>query len=671
LFARRNISIVPLFILALVSLDVNVAVAAEDDGGTTSIFRMGAGAKNIAFGGALCAYWKDSYSSLWNPALLYYSEKNEVGLFHTSLFDESVTYSSLISSYPFVDAGVISAGAIQLRVGGIERRDSENRVLPGELRNTQTRYFVGYANRIVSGLTGGLLLKLDRYAQGQYLANGFGVDVGFAVRNAISSSVIDEISFGLSFENIIEPTVSLVSEEVGDPRGIRSGISISRHISRSVDDRVTLALDFSRSRYSEATIHIGAGYQIKRLMAVNFGWDDGDVTFGCGFNVRYLDIDYAYRSTELGGNHLFSLTLRFGHSRTEKLAERQKRREEMLAKELESKITSYEQSFISTALETAEKNLANGEYGKALENYQRVLLWEPDNEQAKVGVRMSRAFIYVQRGDSLYSLGSYTDALFSYREAESNYSTPDIVERISTCEKKIGEIADRKRIVGEIFTHSLDLYAEKRWLEAIKGFEKVLELDPSNEAAGTYISRAKEKINSERELLLSRVDALVKGKSFVKAISLLRVAIDKNPSDTLLANRLNSVMADKRSYLARTAVKRLKKRETKRKTITNEEMERFRNDYEAGIEYFKHGNFRLAVSKWEPVWRVAPDFEKVEEYLIKAYQYYGMELYTAHKYEEALDTWQNILRIDPNNEKATRYINRTREELNKLRGFSG
>jgi len=30
-----------------------------------------------------------------------------------------------------------------------------------------------------------------------------------------------------------------------------------------------------------------------------------------------------------------------------------------------------------------------------------------------------------------------------------------------------------------------------------------------------------------------------------------------------------------------------------------------------------------------------------------------------------------LLRIDPNNEKATRYINRTTEELNKLRGFSG
>ena len=76
-----------------------------------------------------------------------------------------------------------------------------------------------------------------------------------------------------------------------------------------------------------------------------------------------------------------------------------------------------------------------------------------------------------------------------------------------------------------------------------------------------------------------------------------------------------------------------------------------------------------AVEKWEPVWRKAPSFEKISEYLMRAYQYYGMQLYTDHKYEEALRAWQNILRIDPNNEKALRYINRTREELDKLKGI--
>ena len=225
--------------------------------------------------------------------------------------------------------------------------------------------------------------------------------------------------------------------------------------------------------------------------------------------------------------------------------------------------------------------------------------------------------------------------------------------------------------MSEIFTHSLDLYAEKKWVEAIRGFEKVIELDPENKVAEAYIGRAKEKIRRERELLLSRVDVLVQGKSFDRAISLIRTAIEKNPSDTLLAAKLKGVMAEKRRYLARSAVKKARSAEIKRRTISDEEMNRFRSDYEAGIEYFKHGNFRAAIGRWEPIWRMAPDFEKVAEYLIKAYQYYGMELYSGHRYEQALETWQNILRIDPDNEKAIRYINRTREELNKLRGFSG
>ena len=90
-----------------------------------------------------------------------------------------------------------------------------------------------------------------------------------------------------------------------------------------------------------------------------------------------------------------------------------------------------------------------------------------------------------------------------------------------------------------------------------------------------------------------------------------------------------------------------------------------------GVRYFRAGNFSRAIAEWETVWRSYPEYEKVDEYLVKAYQYRGMEYYAQHQYEEALEVWGRILEVDPDNEKAIRYITRTREELSRLEGYTG
>ncbi len=104
---------------------------------------------------------------------------------------------------------------------------------------------------------------------------------------------------------------------------------------------------------------------------------------------------------------------------------------------------------------------------------------------------------------------------------------------------------------------------------------------------------------------------------------------------------------------------------------TREELEKVRPLYERGAEYFRAGKFDLAVTEWESIWNKYPGYENLDEYLIKAYQYWGMELYTQHKYDEALEIWQRILKVDSNNEKALRYIQRTQEELGQLRSLTG
>jgi len=443
-------------------------LSAEEDWGVESPFALGAGSRGIAMGSAAAAVWGDSYALFWNPAGLYFIERNEADIFHTSLFDESTTYSSLLYSHPFLDIGVISLGAVQLRVGGIEQRDSENSVIEGELKNLQTRYHLCYAKDLYKGFAGGLNLKLDRYDMGTYVGSGFGVDLGLGLETPVQSPVIDGMSVGLALVNLVEPTISLVEREVGDPRSFRVGFSLWRTISSRMNDRLLFSMDFDKNRYAEAHFHIGGEYRIYEFFSVRGGWDAGLPTFGCGFQLNHVNFDYAYRSTDLGGNHLFSLIFRFGSSRTEKLAERQKRRDKELKIQVEEQVDLFEEQFVTFALESGKESLDSGRFEEAIDHYQRVLLWSPGDEEAGRGLMLARASFFAQQGDSLMQGGNFAEALFSYRTAYESLQAPEIMERIEFCEKQIEEMSDRRQVVDDILSRSLELYTSREWEEAVK-----------------------------------------------------------------------------------------------------------------------------------------------------------------------------------------------------------
>jgi len=291
----------------LIAGSLSPALRADEDAGTSSPFGIGSGGRIISMGSAGASLGGSSFSLHWNPSNLRYLERGELSIFHTSFFDPSVTYSSMYGSFPFLDIGVLSAGAVQLRITGIERRDSENMLLTDDLDNVQTRYVLGYARNIYRGLAAGVSMKLDRYSQGPYVANGFGVDAGLSVRTALELPVIDGLSAGLALTNIIEPDITLVSEQSGDPRTFRAGFSLWRAVFNRIEDRLLIAADISRNRYSETHFHVGCEYSINSMFAFRGGWSRGIPTFGCGFNLDDFTLDYAYRDTELGGNHLFSM----------------------------------------------------------------------------------------------------------------------------------------------------------------------------------------------------------------------------------------------------------------------------------------------------------------------------------------------------------------------------
>jgi tetratricopeptide (TPR) repeat protein len=644
------------------------ARAGSDDGGTTSPFGLGAGGRSIAMGGAAAALSGNSYVLFWNPAGLSRVERDEANLFHTSLFEESATYSALALSHPFLEIGVVSFGVIQLRVGGIEQRDESNMLVPGELENIQTRYVLGYAREIAKGLSIGLDCKLDRFTQGQYGANGFGLDMGLRLETPVRSPAVDGIAVGISLKNAIEPAIQLAARETGDPRGVRAGISLWRSVSARLEDRITCAVDAEKTRFSDTRLHLGAEYAVKGVFALRGGWDSGIPTFGCGIGARGFVFDYAYRSTDLGGNHLFSLSYGFGTSRTEKRALAQRRRDDAMQKEIEAQIAGYENRSIGAALEEGRASLPRADSAAAADRFRRVLLWSPSNDEAQEGLRRAGAALAIAAGDSLMAKGRFAEALSSYREAQKTLPSNEAADRIWRCERRTQELSNAERTKAETLARAVDLYANRDWPGAVAAFKDVLALDPKNEIAQDYLARARERIKEEYERMFADADRLAASGRFAAAIQPLAIELEKNPTDVRIEAKIAEVAALRtRAEDARAAAE---KEKSLREEISPEERERLRPAYERGIASFGKADFAGAIEEWEGVYRDAPGYEQVAGYLVKAYQYLGMEYYARHEYERALEVWNKILAVDPDNEKAIRYIAKTKEELSKLEGFT-
>jgi len=668
-FTGNKVYLAVLFVL-LLTLPIGASPqAADDNGGTVSLFDFGAGGRNIALGGAKAAVWGGSYALLWNPAGLDYLERGEINLFHTPLFDESCSYSSILCSYPFIEIGTISFGIQQLSIDGIERRDAGNLVLPGELSNKQTRYVLGFARPVYGGLSSGISLKLDRFELEPYSANGFGMDIGIGFQSGVKSPLVEGIAMGLSFSNVIEPTLKLVEGESGDPRGVRAGVAFWRPVFNGIEDRLLFAIDAEKSRYCETGMHFGCEYLLNDVLAVRGGYDSGFPTFGFGFFLYSIQVDYAFRDTDLESYHLFSVSYGFGPSKTERISRRERLREEEIRREIDKETSKYESSMITSSLEKGRASMDRMQFADAAAYFETVLLWEPENEEARKGKISANAYQLISRADSLFEKGRFAEALLDYRRGNRDLNSPEIEERVEFCERTISESDDRKEMIESMVSRALELYTNRQWQEASKVLRELLDLDPNHDIARSYFVKSESRLKEEYNRILQEIDLTIGKKRYSEAIEAVRIYLERFPGDIALEERL--LRATRLREATEVAAGETVETETKEPPLSASEIQSIRSKYEKGVEYFKDGKFELAVSNWEEVWRKHPAFEKVEEFLIKAYQYWGMELYTRHDYNEALKVWSRIIEVDPGNEKAIRYIKRTREEMSRLERVAG
>ena len=259
---------------------------------------VGIGARAVGMGGAYASIADDGTALHWNPAGLTAVEGRTLTLSHVSwLSDAQYQYASYAAP-----AGSDAAIGVALQQGGADSWDNTGE---GSFESGDFAGMVGYGRRMSADIGVGADIKLLSSSLGDHGALSYAVDFGVLYRVSDATRVgaaVRNLGPGLTFENGTDPL----------PATMTLGGSHLWH-------GVLLSVDLEKVNDRGATTRIGAEYAPVPYLALRGGWIGGDetalsnLTGGVGVNwKKQWALDYAYRSSDLGGTHQFALSTGFG-----------------------------------------------------------------------------------------------------------------------------------------------------------------------------------------------------------------------------------------------------------------------------------------------------------------------------------------------------------------------
>jgi tetratricopeptide (TPR) repeat protein len=327
----------------------------------------------------------------------------------------------------------------------------------------------------------------------------------------------------------------------------------------------------------------------------------------------------------------------------------------------------------------------------------------------------------VVRGDELLQMGHldsahdhFDRALFLSRS--SGMDTTAIAQRAAETEAEITRKTQQSRLAGLLDSARVQL-AARDYLAARYFAQRAVNVDANSAAAVALLDQANVALmqSAERDRMLAEgllaVDSLLsygRLERAAKTVVALEELAPKDPRVAAAAKRteferwravasaafadsdwpatdqaLDSALAIFPGHAWCTEMKGRVARELKLQqtpttarvqaratTLTPELRRQVSALYDAAQKAFERGDLDDAINRWERVEQLAPDYESVRDYLIRAYKFVGVELYGQNQLDAAIAVWSKASRLDPRNAEISNYIRRTENELRKLRELS-
>jgi tetratricopeptide (TPR) repeat protein len=614
--------------VALVFALLAMPLAAHaQDGGTDSVFKLGAGARAIGVGRAFVSLADDASAMYWNPAALKNVQRMQFMAMYMPLYGDftEATYTYFGFVYPTLSAGAFGVGYMGVGTT-FDGYDDVSRPT-GEGDYSESQILVSYAaERHVGWFFGNLAVganfKISRQTVDPFSSTAPGVDLGFRYIPDGAKSLV----FGVNVQDLSGAQYKLDLEEDTVDRTILMGAGYTKRFDNGAALRLMLQYDMPER--ADGRFHAGAEYAFSRFLALRAGFDDDTATFGLGVGAYDYGLDIAYYSKdEAGSTQAYAFTGAWGKTLEEKREEIAKERAEeerlLIQKTFDARVTALRKR--------AQEMEAAGDYAGALAQWQVVLEFVPDDPAAVAAAATARERLLQEQAAAV-------------RDVEN------------------------QAVVRTRFATGLDLYNEGDLVGARTEWNAILAVDPENEGAKDYLARTNLKIDEAVRGNKASAQRLEGEGRLTEAIAEWNNVQQYRPDDAeakaavaRLRGRIESMSQD---YSA-----------TQRKL-------RIVTLYNDALQAYNAGRFDDTMRDLRELLSLQPDHADAKKLMtltkrrttpltdaekarIREFYLAGMQHFSKDEYAQAIAQWQKILDIDPTNESVARSIEEAQERLRK------
>jgi len=530
----------------------NLSHAASPGRSAANFLKIGMGARGAAMADTQSAVTSDVTSAYWNPAGLSSLRFKEISVMHYSLI-ESIRYEQAMYGHPTEDKGTFAVGMSLLDYGSIQGYGDDS--LPsGSVDARNLLVTTSWAKRLVkdSRLQTGINLKYLQSDLAGYKASAPMAD--FGVLYPFEIGKLQGLSLAATLRNV-GPGLKYDSETSSLPQALVLGAGLT-----ALGGNLTLAADIVKPNDNSNFITLGAEYRIFNMVNLRAGFNGNSefvgsgFTYGMGLQFDQWNIDYALVSYgDLGNTNRVSVGYKFGMAQKIQNAEDQ----------------------VAMTYKAAQREYAGGYSVKAYSMLSDLLLVAPWYQPA---VEL-KAKIEKQ-----------------YREMEFD--------------------KNRTRLDAEIaghFTQAKEAFDRDELVQAKKGFETILALEPDHVGSKVYLERIKNRYGSlAQESYKLGMDYFAAG-DYPDAIKAFEKTLTIDP-----AHKDAEAQMQKSKELMADAQKR------------DEEMKRLagaQQAYQDGLAAYQKNDLETAATKFEAVQTLVPEYEEVGRYLALAKKAYGDVLF--------------------------------------------
>jgi len=324
------------------------------------------------------------------------------------------------------------------------------------------------------------------------------------------------------------------------------------------------------------------------------------------------------RNSEYMTNHLISLSYNFGKTRDQMRSDEVEADREKVTREAGEQLERQREDETQRRMTEAERLYGEGDFFAALGEWQGVLAWDENNEEA------------------LEAIKKITEEL--------NKQEEDRRTGIAT-----------QAAVRELFEAGIHSYTQKRYLDAINSWTRVLEIDPEHELSREYIERASGEIGNVVKQHLDRASTFERIGDYASALNELHKALRYEGEDQDIERRI------------RRSENRIRSNDRFRRGLSLYLSE----DYESALEDFRKAqelnpaNAMIAEYIGLTETKMAGYTTEIQPEMERLYLQ-GVDYYLQGHYQEAIEIWQQLLEEDPYNTKVLRNINEAKERIEAL-----